>query len=249
VVSPVAWAKPPEKLTGTQKTLLQVAANLLDEAQVSYVYGGYQVGDPDACGTCNDCLVAKAPRPKERLAQCPVCRKCSLDCSHFTELVYRQAGLPYPYVATKGMLELDAATLRRNYGLVDLGTRLEQTTTGDLLVYDGHVVMLERRREPQPGQPEFRGDVIHATGGKDIKSPGEGIQRERFIDLARFRGPLRRILRHAQLAPSPSAPSRPERGAGARPQHPVGAGGVPPGFPPQDRPPPSGRGANVQKPR
>lgn len=249
MVSPVAWAKPAGKLTDTQKTLLQVAASLLDEAQVSYVYGGYQVGDPDACGACNDCLVAKAPRPKERLAQCPVCRKCSLDCSHFTELVYRQAGLPYPYVATKGMLELDAAALRRSYGLVDLGTRLDQSTTGDLLVYDGHVVMLERRREPRPGQPEFRGDVIHATGGKDIKSPGEGIQRERFIDLARFRGPLRRILRHAQLVASPAEPGRLEQGEGAGSPPAARAGEALRPRAPEGAPPPPERAANLQKPR
>ncbi|MND02254.1 hypothetical protein D3C83_215650 [compost metagenome] len=52
---------------------------------------------------------------------------------------------------------------------------------------------------------------MHATGGKDIRRPGEGIQRERFINLATFRGPLRRILRHAGLAPvakKEAAPSK-----------------------------------------
>lgn len=196
------WAAGVLKLNGAQKSLLHVAASLLDEAQVSYVYGGYQVGDPAACQQCNSCLETHKPKPNQRLSQCPVCRQCSLDCSHFTELVYRQAGYPYPYLATSGMLAMDADVLRRRYDLVDLGTRLDQALTGDLLVYDGHVVMLERRREPQPGQAFFRGDVIHATGGKDVRGPGEGIQRERFINLAHFRGPLRRILRHVKLESS-----------------------------------------------
>lgn len=193
------FAKTKSKLSDAQKTLLKVAANLLDEGQVSYVYGGYQLGDSQDCAQCNTCLEAKSPAPRQRLVACPACQRCSLDCSHFTELVFRQAGYPYPYLATNGMLNFQADTLRRKYGLLDLGTRLDLSTTGDLLVYDGHVVMLERRREPQPGQPQFRGDVVHATGGKDIRTPGEGIQRERFIDLANFRGPLRRILRHLQL--------------------------------------------------
>lgn len=199
MLSVPAWAAPMVKLNDAQKNLLKVAASLLDEAQVSYVYGGYQVGDPAVCQQCNTCLQGQRPKPNQRLDLCPVCRQCSLDCSHFTELVFRQAGYPYPYLATSGMLTLHADTLESRYELIDLGTRLDLAHTGDLLVYDGHVVMLERRREPQPGQPRFRGDVIHATGGKDIRSPGEGIQRERFIDLEHFRGPIRRILRHAKI--------------------------------------------------
>ena len=195
--APMAATK--SKLTEVQKMLLRVAANLLDEAVVSYVYGGYQVGDSDDCAQCNRCLEAKSPEPKKRLGACPVCQKCSLDCSHFTELVFRRAGLQYPYLATQSMVTLDAVTLQRKYELLDLGTQLDRSSTGDLLVYDGHVVILERRREPQPGQAIFRGDIVHATGGKDIRNPGEGIQRERFIDLAHFRGPIRRILRHARL--------------------------------------------------
>jgi hypothetical protein len=42
-------------------------------------------------------------------------------------------------------------------------------------------------------------DIIHATGGKDIKLPGQGIQRERFVRVGSFRGELLRVLRHQKL--------------------------------------------------
>lgn len=180
--------------------VLEVASRLLDEAEISYVYGGYQVGDSDACKTCNTCLTEHQPKPARRLNVCPACRSCSLDCSHFTELVFREAGMPYPYLDTALMLRLSAAKLKANYGLIDLDLDLARAAPGDLLVYDGHVVLLEKRRAPVKGQAAFRGDIMHATGGKDIRRPGEGIQRERFIDLANFRGPLRRILRPRGLA-------------------------------------------------
>ncbi len=183
--------------------VISVASRLLDEAQISYVYGGYQVGDGDSCKQCNACLTDRQPAPSKRLIRCPVCNSCSLDCSHFTELVYREAGLPYPYLETAAMASLSAETLKKNYQLQDLGTDIARSAPGDLLVYDGHVVLLERRHDPVPGQPRFRGDVVHATGGKDIRRPGEGIQRERFIDLAHFRGPVRRILRRLEPSPLP----------------------------------------------
>lgn len=194
--------------------VLAVASRLLDEAEISYVYGGYQVGDGEACKSCNLCLTENKPVPAKRLKTCPACSSCSLDCSHFTELVYREAGLPYPYLDTALMLGLSSEKLRGSYGLLDLGRELGRAAPGDLLVYDGHVVLLEKRHQLVQGQATYRGDIVHATGGKDIKTPGEGIQRERFIDLANFRGPLRRILRVAALAPT--APSLPKKSAEPR---------------------------------
>ncbi|MBM4253762.1 MAG: hypothetical protein FJ146_17485 [Deltaproteobacteria bacterium] len=201
-----------------RQTLVKTAAALLDEAQVSYVYGGKQVGDSAACNSCNDCLSARRPAPKARLRECPACNACSIDCSHFTALVYTTAGIPYPYLETARMLSLAADTLRRRYHLVDMGDDPARAQPGDLLVYDGHVVLLEKLY-PQhvnlgvgvgaPGQrvdfgqgPIIRGDIVHATGGGPIRSPGEGIQRQRFVDLGRFRGVLRRILRHTEVSSS-----------------------------------------------
>jgi hypothetical protein len=76
-----------------------------------------------------------------------------------------------------------------------------------MLVYDGHVVILERIHPALKKGDGIRGDVIHATGGRDIKLPGQGIQRERFVEIAHLRGSLRRILRHEALASmAPFAP-------------------------------------------
>jgi hypothetical protein len=189
------------------KRVLGVASRLLDEAKISYVYGGYQVGDSADCAACNTCLDEAKPKPSLRLKACPVCSRCSLDCSHFTAMVYKEAGAPYPYLATPTMLSSSAETLRRQYGLLDLDTDLGRAGPGDLLVYDGHVVLLERMRAPVAGLPRWRGDLVHATGGKDVKGGGQGVQRERFVDLSTFRGPLRRILRPAALL-APALPNK-----------------------------------------
>jgi hypothetical protein len=181
--------------------LITEASDLLDQALVSYVYGGYQVGDSDDCAQCNVCLSAKNPAPSRRLAECPMCARCSLDCTHFIARVYDLAGAHYPYIDTKTMLGLSARELKARYGLIDLGTDIAGADVGDILVYDGHAVLLERRHPPVEGAAKYRGDVVHATGGGAIQRPGEGLQRERFVDLLHFRGlALRRILRHGILA-------------------------------------------------
>lgn len=193
------WA---QELSAPQRAVLAVAANLLDTVAVSYVYGGNALGGEEACKLCNSCLVAKAPSPAQRLRQCPVCRQCSLDCSHFTAAVFSVAGHSYPYLDTGSMRALSATALASQYQLLDLGSDPERAQPGDLLIYDGHVVILERRHADQPGLPAGRGDIIHSTSGRAVRRPGEGIQRERFVSLGDFRGPLRRILRHRALAAS-----------------------------------------------
>lgn len=197
---PCALAATPSDQSSLRAKIVSEASDLLDQALVSYVYGGYQVGDSDDCRQCNDCLGAQTPTPPRRLIECPACSRCSLDCTHFIARVYDAAGAHYPYIDTKTMLQLSASALQHRYGLVDLGTDLPATLPGDILVYDGHAVLLERRHAPVEGQALFRGDIVHATGGRAIRTPGEGVQRERFVDLATFRGPLRRILRHSRLA-------------------------------------------------
>ncbi len=189
----------PVPIAEVRERIRDVAGEILDQALVSYVYGGYQIGDSDDCKLCNECLAQKEPSPKARLKVCGMCSRCSLDCSHFAALVFTTAGLPYPYLDTKTMLALSGSELRKRYGLVDLDLRLQDAQAGDFLVYDGHMVILEKRHAEVEGQAVFRGDVVHATGGRVVRGPGEGIQRERFVSLEGFRGPLRRILRHEKL--------------------------------------------------
>src|SRR5690606_24414075 len=89
--------------------VLKAAQELLESGEVSYVYGGSRIGEEGQCTACNTCLETKAPKPKRRLSECPECAACSLDCSHFTNLVYRHAGLNGPYLTTKAMISTSTA--------------------------------------------------------------------------------------------------------------------------------------------
>jgi cell wall-associated NlpC family hydrolase len=189
-----------EKLNPTQQRVVGAARQLLEEAEVSYVYGGKNLGTATDCIACNSCLESKQPSSSRRVSACPECARCSLDCSHFTQLVFDRAGINHAYLTSKDMIALSDARLQKDFGFSALPPDATKAVPGDLLVYKGHVVLLERRH----GQG--KGDIIHATGGRDIREPGQGIQRERWADLARFRGPLLRILRHGTLASAPTAP-------------------------------------------
>lgn len=189
-----------EKLNPVQQRVVGAARQLLNEAEVSYVYGGKNLGTATDCVACNSCLESKQPSPSRRVSACPACSRCSLDCSHFTQLVFDRAGIDHAYMTSKDMIALSDARLQKDFGFRALPPDATRAIPGDLLVYKGHVVLLERRH----GQG--KGDIIHATGGRDIREPGQGIQRERWADLARFRGPLLRILRHGTLAAAQTAP-------------------------------------------
>ena len=141
------------------------------------------------------CLDRLKPGPKRRLAACSECKNCSLDCSHYTSLAYRLGGLKAPYMTTKTMAALDPLTLAEKYLFSEVRGGPRAALPGDLLVYRNHVVMVEKLAE-QSGY----GDILHATGGKDLKGPGMGIQRERMVLFESFRGPLLRVLRHQELA-------------------------------------------------
>ncbi|RZA22485.1 MAG: hypothetical protein EOP10_15340 [Proteobacteria bacterium] len=174
--------------------VLKKAQHLLDTWTISYVYGGNKLSDPKTCQACNACLDLHKSDPKERLSDCPVCNDCSLDCSHYTFEVFKQAGLHATYLTTALMNDLPPDELAKKYNLLDIGRRIDRAMPGDLLVYNGHVVLLEKKGK------DGRGDVIHVTSGRDLRGPGHGIQRERQAMLASFRGPVLRILRHLDLA-------------------------------------------------
>ena len=176
-----------------RQRVLSEARAMLDNWSISYVMGGHKVSGVQACEACNTCLALKQPKPDDRLRLCPQCTSCSLDCSHFVYEVFKAAGLPSSYLPTALMNELAPDSLQRKYYLTDVGSRSQRALPGDLLVFDGHVVMLERKGS------DGLGDVIHVTSGRDLRGPGLAIQRERQVPLDAFRGPLLRILRHSDL--------------------------------------------------
>jgi hypothetical protein len=75
-----------------------------------------------------------------------------------------------------------------------------------MLVYHGHVVIVEAVHDRDSA------DIIHATGGKDIKEPGQGIQRERFVRMSSFRGELLKVIRHVRLDQLMTRESDPNHG-------------------------------------
>lgn len=176
-----------------QNKIQVVSSKLMNSHEISYIYGGtLPEGEGRKCSECTKCLKQKTPPSKKRMLICPECKFCGLDCSHFTKLVFEKAGLHAPYLTTHQMLSLKPKALFQNYQLLPVAN-LELARPGDLLVYKGHVVLLEKKTS------KHKGNIIHATGGKVIKSPGQGIQRETNVLLGQFRGPLRRILRHRKL--------------------------------------------------
>lgn len=187
--------KPGEKpqIQAIQQRILSAGDDMLENLEVSYVYGGHTVGDAKSCEGCNLCLEEKQPAPKLRFKTCPKCSHCSLDCSHFVQLVFARAGIGFPYLTSTQMLDLSDEGLLKKYRLLNVGRDAQAVRQGDLLVYRGHVVIAERVH----GVDSI--DIIHATGGKDIREPGQGIQRERFVKVSTFRGELLKILRHSSL--------------------------------------------------
>lgn len=181
------------QLDDYQRRIREAGDDMLENLSISYVYGGSKVGDAGTCDKCNTCLEQKRPAPKQRFSECPTCQNCSLDCSHFVQLVFSRADLGFPYLTSTQMLELSAESLAKKYSLVPVEMALEKLVTGDMLVYRGHVVVVETVHEPGVA------DIIHATGGKDIKLAGQGIQRERYARVSNFRGELLRIVRHKKL--------------------------------------------------
>lgn len=180
-------------LSPVQKKIIQSAQDILESAKISYVYGGNRIGGESECSSCNACLAENKPAPKLRFKVCKECYACSLDCSHFVHRVYSDAGIHFPYFTTDVMRATPPPKLRKRYGFIDLGRDISRAQPGDLLVYKGHVVMLETLHKSGIG------DIVHATGGRAIKGPGAGIQRERRASLPNFAGRLQRILRHERL--------------------------------------------------
>ena len=178
--------------------VLFAAQSLLERGDISYTYGGGKAGGSKICDLCQLCLSEKRPKPRTRTQACPDCASCSLDCSHFITEVFTMAGLPSSYLTTNTMLVASPKTLLKKYHFHTLSTKTKKLLAGDVLVYKGHVVLLEKPHK------NALGDIIHATGGRDLKGPGHGIQRERMAHLAHFRGPLLRVLRHKNLHPKKS---------------------------------------------
>lgn len=173
--------------------LLRATQYFVDHLEISYVYGGSQVGDLTSCQTCNTCLEQNNPEPDQRFKTCPKCKSCSLDCSHFVREIMHLLGLQVPYLTTADMIAASPQRLL-DQGYLDVPLDPTQWRTGDIFLYKGHVVLMESNLA------DGRGTIVHATSGKEVRGSGQGIQRARFVQLSDFRGPLLRVLRHKAFA-------------------------------------------------
>ncbi len=182
--------KPPRGQIYHQRVTAVVAQMMRDYA-ITYVYGGTQVSSVAACTACVQCLVGETKQSKSKT--CAPCRECSLDCSNFVHQVFNHAGLTMPYLTTKQMLQLSPQTLQKVWHLVTMPKQLRLIRPLDLLVYEGHVAIVETV------SGRGRGTVVHVTAGRELRGPGVALQRARQVAFAHFRGPLYRILRHRRL--------------------------------------------------
>ena len=160
---------------------------------IPYVWGGRRIADTQTCLECRTCLAKEKVRTgKAKSRECTACKKCGVDCSHFVNLVFREAGLPYPYISTKKMRQLSRERLRRNL-LIDIGRNLGNAKAGDLLVHESHVMLL--LRDPERGF----GDYVHVNRPVKKGRIG-GVEIVRDADLSKHRGGrLIKILRHIGL--------------------------------------------------
>jgi cell wall-associated NlpC family hydrolase len=174
--------------------ILQVAERYGGKSFIPYVWGGDAVAEADVCLECRSCVMGKRRLSVyKRKAACPACRACGMDCSHFVNRIYREAGLPFPYASTRALTRSSAADLRKTYGLVDLGRDVRTAQPGDLLLHRDHVMLLLRLTA------DHRGDVLHVSRSITRKGVPGGVEVVRDADLRTFRGPVKRVLRHEML--------------------------------------------------
>lgn len=189
-----AFAQDPEIEieTDLESQILQEADKILNFTPTPYAKGGKSL-ETGKCEQCSQCLLEKK-NTNNKLSCKKVCKSCGVDCSNFTRIVYNRAGLDYPYLSSSDMIHTSKRKLYLKFGLVDLGKRLDLARPGDILVYKGHVALLERIF------PNNKGDIIHASNTRTFKRTGNGIHRRENVNLAKLRGPLIKILRHYKLA-------------------------------------------------
>lgn len=190
--------------------LLTVADDFARTTYVPYVWGGNKVGSPSECQACRECLSKQRAKSVQRRHRgCSVCQQCGMDCSHFVNRIYSDAGIPFPYASTKILKRSSPETIRRKYGLVYVGKDLAQARPGDLILKDKHIIMLIQMRGPR------RGDILHVSRSISRKGVG-GVELVTDADVQRFSGRVVRIFRHElivdeelRLLPETPAPEAP----------------------------------------
>lgn len=191
---PADWTtQDPVDEAGDASRILAAVAKYKDLGFVPYVWGGNQIGTKAECQACRACIAGKKRlKVERRLKACSACQKCGIDCSHFSNRVYADAGLKYPYASTSDLTRMAPARLSAELGLVDMGRDIALAQPGDILLYPHHVVILLK------ADALGRGSVLHVSRSVTRKGVG-GIEVISNEDLRHFRGRLLKILRHQKM--------------------------------------------------
>lgn len=178
--------------TQKRQLLLDVAKRYSTMAGVPYVWGGDEVGDANTCKACRACLATKRQGARAAKTVCAPCRACGVDCSHFVNRIFAEAGLPFPYLSTARLRSMRRGLLKAN-NLLDVGRDLRAARPGDLLLHERHIMLLVSLKTPTIG------DYLHVNRPVKDGHIG-GIELVHDQDLRRLRGGrLLRILRHVML--------------------------------------------------
>lgn len=73
---------------------------------------------------------------------------CGLDCSNFVSHLLKNAGLKSKFATTATLLRENERVLWKKYAFIDVGNQLEDAKPGDLILKNGHVVMLIDIQQP-----------------------------------------------------------------------------------------------------
>ena len=189
----------PVAVPSLRDSLLQIADKYAGETYIPYVWGGDAVGSKAACAQCRACIGLRHHLKGARQpGSCEACKECGMDCSHFVQRVFREAGLGFPYLPTIKLKHLSPTKLRQS-NLVDIGHDLKLARPGDLLLHKNHIVLLLEKSSARIG------DVIHVSRRIKHGKVG-GVEVVRNADLEQYRGKVLRILRHVAIDRADRAP-------------------------------------------
>jgi len=185
--------KPPKPAL---ERLLETAHRLAQKTAVPYVFGGSQLGSPKRCQECSECIRSNrlpANSTMDRFNICSACRDCGLDCSNFVSHLLTESGLKVKFASTSTLNRERTTSLEEKFGLIDMGEDLELAKPGDLLLKEGHVVVLIDIHHAL-GTLDF----IHASRGSKRTRVG-GIELRRGTSIRKMQKEIVRILRHKDL--------------------------------------------------
>lgn len=184
--------------TDLRQRLVDEALRLAYFGRIPYALGGNAVGSLSVCDQCRACLDAQVGRTSaQQLSSCKACSSCGLDCSHFVERAFLNAGLRFRYADTATLFELDDTLRESQHHFVRLDTGFNNLEPGDLVLERGHMVLVV---DVDPVAQLFA--YVHSSSsGRNRK---DGIEVVRNVPMKRYASRLYAnnvmVLRHQNFA-------------------------------------------------